>query len=262
MDPSMLAVTSPLHTQAFVFTSASGEIIFADRAFLRLTKQKPYREKPVRMLSGVFNLDARSAMAFIEEIATIRLVKGRDLSVKTTTGSLKPSCASGVGVYAYQSLFIGADLMLSPFGEEAGRKAPRDHADVLQTYMAQAVVESKLIGTGTFFQTYVTVHIETLQILLHRIGGPQMRETFEGIVDQEARRHGIPASMKNGYLEFGCQRLYFSAYQTLYRSALNYAVNAVGTRLVANEMKAIDGKLDSRLIKPIEFDDLLDDEGG
>ncbi len=175
MHQPSLATTSPLHARAFIFTNAIGEIIFSDRAFLRMTKQKPQQGTLVKALHGVFDLDLPSATDLIEEIAARRIVQNRDLSIKTTTGSLKPSSAAGVGVYVDKDLFIGADLMLSPNLGAPGLEAPLDHADILQAYIDQAIVESRLIGTGTFFQTYITVHIETLQVLLQRIGGPQMR---------------------------------------------------------------------------------------
>jgi hypothetical protein len=256
------ATSSPLHTKGFLFTNASGEIIFADRAFLRMTKQNPKQASLIKALPGVFNIDSPTALGLINEITNERFVHNREYSVKTTTGSLKPSYASGVGVYVQKDLFIGADILLLPVSSALGHTAPIDHSEIFQAYMDQALVESKLIGSGTFLQAYVTVHIETMQVLMHRIGGPQMRETLEQIINHEAQRLGVPATMRNGYLEFKTQKLYFDAYRMLYRMALSYAVNSIGVKLVEREMRMIDQKLDPKLIQLIQQDDLLSDHCG
>ena len=260
MHPGIDTPTSPLHSMAFLFTNAVGEIVFADRSLLRLTKQTQSRASQAQTLHGLLDLDKHAATNLINEVARKRFVYHKSLSIKTMTGSLKPICTAAAAVFIKQGIFIGADLLLTPPSTETSLTLPIDHSDMLNAYLQQALVESKLLNTGTFLQVCATVHIEAIQILLTRVGGPQMRDTLGRIINSTAQQHGIPLIMQDGYLEFLDKKVHFNAHGILLRAAVEYAVDSIGARLVTQEMKTFDRQVGSRLLELTNLKDLLTDD--
>lgn len=257
MHPSIEATSSPLHSVAFLFTNAAGGIAFADRMFLRLTKRPHVCTSQVNTLHSVFDLDAHAANKLMEEVALKRFVYYKALSIKTTTGSLKPLYTAGVAAFIEKEIFIGADFMFAFPSPEASPPPPADHSDVLNAYLKQALIESKLLDTGTFLQVCDRVYIEAIQVLLTRIGGTQMRDTLERIINSTAHQHGMPAIMHNGYLEFPDKNVSFNVLRILLRAAVEYAVSATSATLVTNELKMFDRKTVSKLLEFTNLDDLL-----
>jgi len=260
MHPGIETTTSSLHSEAFLFTNVAGEIVFADRSLLRLTKQTQSRASQVQTLHGLLDLDKHAATRLINEVARKRFVYHKSLSIKTTTGSLKPICTAAAAVFIKQGIFIGADFLLTPPSTETSPTLPIDHSEMLNAYLKQALIESKLLNTGTFLQVCATVHIEAIQVLLTRIGGPQMRDTLERIINSTAHQHGIPVIMQDGYLEFLDKKVHFNAHQILLRAAVEYAVDAIGTTLVTQEMKIFDCQGGSRFLELTNLKDLLTDD--
>jgi len=163
-------------------------------------------------------------------------------------------------VFIKQGIFIGVDFLLTPPSSENSATLYIDHSDILNSYLQQALIESKLLNKGTFLQVCATVYIEAIQVLLTRIGGPQMRDTLERIINSTAHQHGIPVIMQNGYLEFLDKKMHFNAHRILLRTAVKYAVDTIGIRLVTQEMKTFESQVSSRFFELINLKDLLTDD--
>jgi hypothetical protein len=98
-------------------------------------------------------------------------------------------------------------------------------------------------------QAYVIAQVDMLQVLLARMGGPEMRGTFERILNESARKNQIWAGMQHGYLEFTQKSMEFGVYRTLLLAAVGYAVSAIGQHMVAQEMQAVDRSVDPGMLE-------------
>ena len=237
-------------SMGFLFTNALGEVVFTDRGFLRLTKRSLDRPPIAEALHATLGIEERSACQFLQDLTHRGSIDRPALSVRTTTGSLRPMRAAGVAVFTGRESYIGADIQLSPPPPEVKTLArPQTHSDVLDNYAKQALEEARLLKTRTFLQVYLTVHIDAIQVLLARLGGLDMRDALERIINSTAIRHRIPTIMQDGYLEFGDRTVPFGAYRTLFQTAVGYAVDAIGRRIVAEEMQTIDRRIDPGVLK-------------
>jgi hypothetical protein len=241
--------TAPLSALAFVFTNAQGRIVFADRNFLGLAKREPNRPTLGETLQTALGIDAQSMAHLMQDVAQMTYFARRPLSIKTSTGTLSSLWGAGAAVYDQQNSFIGADILLAiPSSESRPPFPPLIHAEVLNSYLQQSLSEARIHRTKTFFQVYVNVQIDALQVLLARMGGPEMRNTLEHVVNAAATAHGIPIVMRDGHLEFFSKTaMFFNSYGALLRAALDYAVNAVGKRMVGQEIQAINRQIDPGL---------------
>jgi hypothetical protein len=234
----------------FLFTNAVGEVVFTDRGFLRLTKRRLDRPPIGQPLHDTLGIEEQFASHFLRDLTHRGSADRPALSVRTTTGSLRATYAVGVAVFTGRQSYIGADIQLSPpLPRMEALVRPQSHTDVLDNYSRSSLEEVRLLKTGTFVQVYMTVHIDALQVLLARLGGLDMRSTLERLLDSTAIRNGIPATMRDGYLEFGDRTVPFGAYQRLFQTAIDYAVDAIGRRLVHEEMKAIDQRIDPGVLQ-------------
>ena len=252
MKPTPTSSPFSFQPQAFLFTNVAGEVIFADRSFLRLKKRPATRAVLSDPLHSMLGIDEPSPARLMRDLKRFGSVDYRALSYQSDTGSLYPAWAAGVAVYTERESYLGADVVISPEPPEgAAARALKSHSDVLQSYTRQAFMQAKLLKTGTFLQVYTTLCIEAILILLTRIGGPEMRTTLERIINEVARTHAIPASMEYGYLEFVGRTAHFDAYLTLLRAGTKYAIDAIGKRIVGRELQMIDRHIDPGLLELI-----------
>jgi hypothetical protein len=237
-------------SMGFLFTNALGEVVFTDRGFLRLTKRSLVRPPIAEALHATLGIEQRSACQFLQDLTHGGSIDRPALSIRTTTGSLRPVRAAGVAVFTGRESYIGADIQLTPPRPEIKPLAgPQSHSDVLDNYAKQTLEEARLLRTLTSLQVYLTIHIDALQVLLARLGGLNMRNALERSINLAAIGHGMPIIMRDGYLEFGDMTVPFDAYRTLFQAAEDYAVNAIGRRLVAEEMQTIDQRIDPGVLK-------------
>jgi len=100
---------------------------------------------------------------------------------------------------------------------------------------------------------YLTIQIDALQILLARLGGLETRAALERILNTTAVAHRIPVHMRQGYLDFVDRTVPFDAYRTFFRAAADYAVSVIGRRIVAEELNAVDRRIDPAARKTAEL---------
>lgn len=237
-------------TSGFVFTNASGEVVFTDRGFLRLTK-RPFDDSPLaEALHLTLGIEEPSARSLLQDVTHRGAIDRPALRVRTTTGSLHAMRAAAVAVFTGRESFIGADIQLSPPLREAKEATPpQSHADVLGNYARQALEEARSYRSWTYVQVYLAVQIDAIQILLARLGGHETRASLERIVNASALRNRIPIVMRTGDIEFGHKTVPFSAYRTFFESAVEYAVSTIGRRMVEEEMRAIDRRIEPGVLQ-------------
>lgn len=223
---------------------------FANRGFLTLTKRSLERPATPEALHAMLGIEQRSADQFLQDLSHRGSVDRPALSIRTTTGSLRPMRATGIAVFVGRESYIGADIqLLPPLPMVKSLARPQSHADVLDNYAKQALEEARLLKTRTLLQVYLSVQIDAIQVLLARLGGLGMREALERIINSTAIKYRIPTVMQDGFLEFGDRTVPFDVYRLLFQTAVGYAVNAIGRRMVADEMETIDRRIDPGVLE-------------
>ncbi len=250
--PTAELVTSVLNPLAILFTNAGGRVIFANRNYLRLTKQPAARVVSGERLEALLPIEAQSASVMMSAIDHTGFLGRLAISIRTTTGSLFPAALSGIAAHDEKGSFIGVDFLLDePIVATPHRlniPTPR-HTDVLGTYVREVFTEAGHLQTKTFMQAYVVAQVDILQVLLARMGGPEMRQALERILNTLALQDSMPAHMQDGYLGFTQKSMHFGIYNKLLRAAVAYATSAVGQRMVKQETQTVDRYVDPGLLE-------------
>lgn len=234
-------------------------MIFTNRNFLSLTEEKATQFVSGQRLEDLLLIDSRSAEKIISIIASGGMVEKLPITLTTTSEKALPVLLSGVATYGARGNFIGADLWLQKQIVETSPDSPTiptlRHTGVLRVYVDEVFSETRS-RRQTFMQAYVMAQVEMLQVLLARMGGPEARNTLERMVNEILGKHGIPALMQNGYLEFQQTSLDISVYRLILRVAIHYSTTVIGQRLVGQEMLKIDSQMDSGVLQLITQMDL------
>jgi hypothetical protein len=244
---------------AILFTNAGGRVVFANRNFLHLTEDEPSRAVAGEQLDAILPIESRSAAKIISVITFGGFIDKLPVSLFTTTGRKLPVLFSGVGAYGIKGDYIGADIFLykrfTPAAPDSPTVPALRHTGVLKTYVGEIFTGTRAQG-NTFMQAYVVAHIEMLQVLLARMGGPEARNTLERVVNEIMIGHSIPARMKNGYLEFDRKTMDISVYRFILQAAIRYATTTISQRIVGQEMLKVDNQMDSGLLQLLTQMDL------
>jgi hypothetical protein len=247
---------SPL---AIIFTNAGGKVVFANRNFLHLTEDAPSKAIAGVQLQTILPIESRSMSTIIAVITGSGFIDKLPVSVLTASGEMLPVLFSGVAAYGAKGDYIGADIFLhrrfTPADPDSPTVPALKHTAVLKAYVAEIFAGSRTQGY-TFIQAYVVGQIEVLQVLLARMGGPEARNTLERTVNEILVRHAVPASMQSGYLEFHQKAIDISIYRLVLQAAIRYARDAVGQRIVGQEMLKVDSQLDKGLLQLLTQMDL------
>jgi hypothetical protein len=257
--PTAELIKSVLSPLAILFTNAGGRVIFANRNYLRLTKQPAARVVAGERLEALLPIESRSASTMMSAIDHTGFLGRLAISIRTTTGSLFPAALSGVAAHDENGEFIGVDFLLDePIVATPNRlniPTPK-HTDVLGTYVKEVFTEASQLQTKTFMQAYVVAQVDILQVLLARMGGPEMRQALERILNTFALKDSIPAHMQDGYLGFTQKSMHFGIYHALLNAAVGYATSAVGRHIVKQEMRTVDRYVDPGLLELLTQMDL------
>jgi hypothetical protein len=244
---------------AILFTNSGGKVVFTNRNFLLLTEETASQAVAGENLQAILPVESQSITKIIGVITGRGFVDKIPVSVLTGTGKTLPVLFSGVAAYGTKGDYIGADIFLhkgfTPAAPDSPTVPALRHTAVLKVYVSEVFAGTRLQGT-TFIQAYVVAQIEVLQVLLARMGGPEARRTLERTVNEVLDGHAVPAHMQNGYLEFHHKSIDISIYRLVLRAAIRYARDAIGQRIVGQEMMKVDGQLDKGLLQLLTQMDL------
>ena len=244
---------------AILFTNAGGRVVFANRNFLHLTEEAPSRAMTGERLEAILPIEARSMAKIFAVITGSGSIDRLPMSVLTASGNTLPVLFSGVAAYGSQGDYIGADIFLyrqfTPAAPDSPTVPSLKHTAVLKVYVTEIFDGTRTHGY-TFMQGYVVAQIEVLQVLLARMGGPEARNTLERMVNEVMLKHAIAAQMQNGYLEFHQKSMDISVYRLVLKTAIRYASDAIGQRIVGQELIRVDNQLDSGLLRLLTEMDL------
>jgi hypothetical protein len=244
---------------AIIFTNAGGKVIFANRNFLHLTENAPAKAVAGVQLQTALPIENRSMSTIIAVITGSGFIDKLPVSILTASGVTLPVLFSGVAAYGANGDYIGADIFLhrrfTPADPDSPTVPALKHTAVLKTYVAEIFAGTHTQGY-TFIQAYVVGQIEVLQVLLARMSGSEARNTLERTVNEILIKHAVPADMQNGYLEFHQKSIDISIYRLVLQAAIRYARDAVGQRIVGQEMLKVDSQLVKGLLQLLTQMDL------
>ena len=245
---------------AILFTNSGGRVIFANRNFLDMAEETPSKTvSGEQRLEAILPIEPRTMSKIISVLSGSGFIDRMPVSMLTTTGKPLSVLFSGVAAFGAKGDYIGADIFLlrqfTPAPPDSPTVPALRHTAILKMYVAEVFAGTRSQG-HTYMQGYVVAQIEVLQVLLARMGGPEARNTLERTVNEVLARHAVPARMKNGYLEFDQKSIDISIYRVVLQAAIRYARDAIGQRVVGQEMLKVDSQLDAGLLQLLTQMDL------
>jgi hypothetical protein len=236
----------PLDRPMFVFTDESGAIVLIEDDLARVVGLELPEEAIGDPLAAALGLATGDAERILREIATTGTARHRLTEIWNRRtgrrmwvllGGSAPSAAAG---------FIGADIMVSPVTLSPPVE-DLDHRHNLER-MAEMVRRRMRNGGGPVIseekeielRSYFAARMLALYVLIVRMGGRAVGESFEGRIRLISRELGSAVDMNRGRLIVGVADLSPEAFRQITRAALAYAVQVTSKRLVARELAELD----------------------
>ena len=232
------------HTPTLIFTNPSGNVIFSDYRFIQVMGEFGSKILYGLPLRNILIMDSDSISRLAEVSQQKPLFENISISHRTLSGDTVESNATLIAVTGENGNFLGTDVVLYPLSQPNPAAADitkiMTHSDVIRTYVEMELNSPNSPHPRTFTQSYLVVQFNMLQIMLARLGGPDMRLTFEKIVNSTARYMGLPILMERGYLGFSRKDVDINGYRSLLQTASDYAVTVIGRNTVKREMLLAD----------------------
>jgi len=243
---------------AFIFTNASGNVIFADRGYLQLIGDLSDRSVSGEQLGNILNVDSESAEKLVANTWRSRRLDQLGIPIHTMDGTILNSMGTSIATRDESGSIIGIDLVLnlSPIPTEANAAPIQTHADVVKAFVENTMVEGGRQYSRTFLQSYLVAQVEVIQILLSRISGVAARNAFEMVVNNVAKSKALPISMQCGHLEFYRKDINIQDYRGFINSIIGYAVDVLGRQVVKREVLMVDKFIGSGTLELISQMDL------
>jgi serine/threonine-protein kinase len=231
------ATKEPQHTpHALVFTDIQGQVIFVNNHLLKLVGR---REGDIRSVIGrpvheVLGLRPELARQLIQEVARIGRVYSRAIELIDIEGKVIPVLCTGEATYDEKGACIGADLSFR--GQSEG-------------YIVAPVAASSAgmdTSDRSYLQLYFTSQLDSLRVLLLRVGGPKLGATLDRILNEASTRNGWPIQLTDGRVEIDTLGAETHAYHALLAKAVNYAQGVIGPKIVERQMRAVDEQMGER----------------
>src|SRR5574341_975333 len=242
-----LVPTGPL---ALVFTDRGGQVVFSDRNFRRLTKRKEVEAQTAAPLHTLLGVTQDTVARMIDSVARAGFVDAGETPIRTGTGSLRKRQGVGVAAYDEKHTLVGIDLIFALEKERIWPEAATVlHSDIMNIHLQQVLAEAHEYRDRTFLQSYFNSQIDTLHILLARLGGPAMCDSLETALNTTARGRGWPITFQHRQIDFPRTSIPFTSYGLLLNEAIAYASNAVGRRLALMELITLQTYLEPDVVK-------------
>lgn len=234
-----------------VFTDARGRVVFVDNKVLALLGQLETGRLVGEPLHRIFQVAFEVVNGLLTEIARTGYVHERPLVITRSDGTQIETVCTGIASYDDQHTFIGADFTLRDPATAAPR-APATHGDILGVRIQQIEAEADAqvasadaqVAEGTLLaQLYFTALLGAVQVLLNRMGGQRVSDAMEGVVNKRAAQSGWPVRLADGQFVLDPANLPEEAYHTLIDEVVGYARNVTGSRLLFQEMHALDEQM-------------------
>jgi hypothetical protein len=227
-----------------IFTDARGRVVFVDNRAMSLLGQVEAGRLVGEPLHSIMRVAFDVINALLADIARTGYVHERPLVITRSDGSRFETMFTGIASYDDQHTFIGADLTLRDPAALASTPLTT-HGDVLGVRIQQieAEADAQIAEEVLLAQLYVTALISAVQVLLARMGGKRVSEALEGVLNGRAVQAGWPFKMAGGQFIIDATNLPSEAYRALIDELIGYARNVTGSRLLFQEMRALEEQM-------------------
>ncbi len=242
MDQTDTLAAENTDTLAFIFTNAGGNVILADRGYLRLVGDISSRSVSGEMLHNILPISSESAGQLMVMTRRSLHLDQVTIPIHAMDGTTLRSNCTAIAALDEKGNFIGTDLVLniSPISAEDNVIKLQTHSDVVKAFVENVINEGNLQNSRTFFQSYLVAQIEVIQILLSRISGLAARNVFENVVNEAAKSYALPITMRSGHLEFDRRDINIQGYRSFINFTVKYAVDVLGRQIVKREILMVD----------------------
>jgi hypothetical protein len=240
--PAERALDRPM----FVFTDESGAVVLIEDDLARVVGLESPEEAIGDPLAAVLGLSSGDAEKMLGEIGTTGTARHRLAEIRNRRtgrrmwvllGGSTPSAAAG---------FLGADIMVSPV-TLAPPAEDLDHRHNLER-MAEMVRRRMRNGGGPVIseekeielRSYFAARMLALYVLIVRMGGRAVGESFEGRIRLVSRELGSAVDMNRGRLTLGVADLSPEVLSQISQVALTHAAQVTSRRLVTRELAELD----------------------
>jgi hypothetical protein len=243
MEQALARNDQPAAALAMLFTNAMGQVVFVDRAFLRMMRYTDAGMVAGEPLHKVLGLDQKNALQLLDTLRRQGQVRDWPLETASANGHIS---LAGVATRDESGNFIGADITLRDL------TAPEvvSHTDVLSTRVKEALAGAHPQGENeVLLQLYFTTQIEALYVQMTRLVGLGARKHLDKAINDLAQKNKWAISMKDGHANSLTDQTDAPVFRALLTEAFNYGVGIIGRRVVAREMQRIDGQMDTRAVQ-------------
>lgn len=234
----------PGSTLGLIFTDARGRVVFVDNKVMSLLGQVDTGRLVGEPLHSIVRVAFDVINNLLTEIARTGYVHEQPLVITRSDGTRVETICTGIASYDDQHVFIGADLTL----RDPSAVAPAQlatHGDVLGVRIQQieAEADAQIAQDELLAQLYITALIGAVQVLLARMGGQRVSEAMESVLNGRAAKAGWPFKLTGGQFVINTVDLAPEAYRALLDEVIGYARNVTGSRLLFQEMRALDEQM-------------------
>jgi len=217
---------------ALVYTNREGKIVYANLAFSQIMGFD--RDQPLlgKMIHEAMGVPRSEAQAFLGEPA---LKTERPVVELKPDGATQPVWCVGEASYDHENTFLGWSLSFT-LGVEAG-PAPEQAPDTAADNPAQ---------------TYMVSQIAAIQTLLARLIGFGVRDRMEAAINALAASREWRVAMSNGAFAVLPGAAEADAYEPLLAEAVRFAVGMAGARMIGEEMRLVETRLEASVIEGAE----------
>jgi hypothetical protein len=227
---------------AFIFTNASGNVIFADQGYLQLIGDSSNRSVSGEKLNNLLGVDSESAEKLVVMTRKLQRFDQLGIPIHAMDGTILNSIGTSITTKNESGNVIGIDLVLKIPPLQAGVEPDniQTHVDVVKAFVENTMIVGSRNYSRTFLQSYLVAQVDVIQILLSRINGVAARNAFEIVVNHVAKANALPISMKNGHLEFQRKDINIQDYRNFINHIIGYAVDVLGRQVVKKEVLMVD----------------------
>ncbi len=228
---------------ALLMTNMLGQIIFVDQQCLKLLRRPLQDARAVmgKSFAETLGVGSTTATELLEEVRKKGEVIGLQMAIKDSKGTSIAVFCSATATYDSQKAFVGMDVTLKPFTE------------TLATDQRTPVQEVRLdTAEESIFEVYFSAQMQALSKLLVQLGGKRFRDHMEGVLNETAQRNVWPISFEDGHVIVEPQTREPDIYRALLAKAKTYAISLIGERVVAKEMKAVDDRMDPKMLARVK----------
>jgi hypothetical protein len=230
----------------FIFTDENGSVVLMEDDLARVLGLDSPEEAVGDPLAAALGLTPDDAERFLREIAERGSARHRLAEIWNRRSGRRMWVLLGGTAPAIAEGFIGADITVSP----VTLSPPVEDLDH-RTYLERMalMVRHRMSNGGRppiseekdlELRAYVAARLLALYVLIVRMAGRTVGETFENKIRQVSRARSWPIDIQGGRVDLGPDAIRAEAWKELDRLAVDYAMQVTSKRQVSVELAELD----------------------